>query len=284
MQLVVLFYRLLLYLYPRRFQAEFGREMAAVFAAGLAEAREVGWSRMAAVCLRELRDLPVSVAREHWRHLTMRSGTMTKEIENPEWQFYPAWVVVSTLSVLLAFSLSWLIISLIVGVVGGTIQIGGETRITEDALYNYIMLPTLVLLTGSLQYLLLSRYLPRMGRWIAATAFGWLLAVLLISLIARLEAFRGITTQTGDVLSAVLGASIIGGSIGLWQWWILRVHMRHAGWWIAANIVGWGLAVIVAVMANDDLMLGGGILPGVTTSIAFWFLLGRSSEQPAQIV
>lgn len=70
-QLVASLYRLLLYLYPRRFQEEFGVEMAAVFATSLVEASEAGWWRAAAVCLRELRDLPVSAACEDWHQLTM---------------------------------------------------------------------------------------------------------------------------------------------------------------------------------------------------------------------
>jgi hypothetical protein len=280
--LVVSFYRLMFYFYPRRFREAFGVEMAAVFAAGLADAREEGWWRVTAVCLRELRDLPVNVIREHWHNLRTRNGMLTEKIRKPEWQFYPAWAVITALSIPLAFSLSWLIISLIEGVVGGTIQIGGKTRITEDALYRYIMLPTMALLTGSLQYLLLRRILPRMGRWIAATAFGWLLAVLLIFLIARLGAFRDVT-QTGEVLAAVLGGTIIGGSIGLGQWWVLRAHVRHAGWWIAASMVGWALAAMSGVAINDYLMLGGGFLPGLATSIAFWFLLARPSARPAEM-
>lgn len=54
-------------LYPRGFRAEFGEEMQAVFAEAMAEAGGAGAIGIAALWLRELRDLPVSLLRAH-RH------------------------------------------------------------------------------------------------------------------------------------------------------------------------------------------------------------------------
>lgn len=279
MQLVALLYRLLLYLYPRRFQEEFGVEMTAVFAARLADASEAGWWRVTAVCLRELRDLPLNAVREHWRQLTMRSDTMRTAIEKPAWQFYPAWVVLSALSIPLAFGLSWIIISLIEDVVGGTIRIGGETRITEDALFSYVFVPAVALFNGGLQFFLLRRYFPRMGLWILATAFGWLLAITLAFLLSKIDGFLAIG-RSNIFLFAPLLFLIIGGSIGLGQWWILRTHVRRAGWWIVASTVGWSMAGLVSASVSDYSLLSGGVLPGVVTSIAFWFLFAQPSARP----
>ena len=51
-------------LYPHGFRAELGEEMQAVFADTVAEAAEKGRRLLAAVCLREARDLPSSLLRE----------------------------------------------------------------------------------------------------------------------------------------------------------------------------------------------------------------------------
>ena len=63
-------YGVLVRFYPRRFRAEFGAEMRAVFADAVAETAARGWIPLAGLCLRELRDWPGAVLRAHW--LTLR--------------------------------------------------------------------------------------------------------------------------------------------------------------------------------------------------------------------
>ena len=57
-------YKLMLWLYPRRFHAAFGAEMADVFAEKLAQAE--GKRALLAAFGRELRHWPGSLLREHW--------------------------------------------------------------------------------------------------------------------------------------------------------------------------------------------------------------------------
>lgn len=64
-RLLVGVYARLLRLYPRRFYATFGAEMRQVFAQALDEARREGFTSLAVLCWRELRDLPGSIVREH---------------------------------------------------------------------------------------------------------------------------------------------------------------------------------------------------------------------------
>jgi hypothetical protein len=90
---------------------------------------------------------------------------------------FPTWVVLSPLSICVAWLISWAIISRIEHAVGGTIEVAGHTRITEGFSLGYIFVPLLALLIGLLQHLLLRHYLSRMGWRIAATALGWLLGI-----------------------------------------------------------------------------------------------------------
>jgi len=59
-------YSALIRLYPYRFRAEFANEMEMVFADLLTEAAQVGIGSVIALLLRELRDLPINLIREHW--------------------------------------------------------------------------------------------------------------------------------------------------------------------------------------------------------------------------
>ena len=61
-----LVYAAFMQLYPYKFQVEFADEMQVVFATVVADAAKSGAAFVAVVCLRELRDLPINLLREHW--------------------------------------------------------------------------------------------------------------------------------------------------------------------------------------------------------------------------
>ena len=79
---IIRYYALILRLYPRRFQAEFAAEMQTVFANVASEAARRGAMSLARACLRELRDLPASLVREHWDALRTK-GVAMNEISQP---------------------------------------------------------------------------------------------------------------------------------------------------------------------------------------------------------
>ena len=191
----------------------------------------------------------------------------------PKWFFYPGWVVLSGITIPIAWTIAWALISQVEKVVGGTIQVGGQTRITEDFLLSYILFPVIGLLTGFLQYLLLRRYLPRMVWWITATGLGWLLPLLII----RLSPPLNVSSTWFEVL--VIG--LMGGTIGLPQWLVLRQHVHHAAWWILASVLGWGMVRLVAgkTISSPLDILALGLLPPTAASIAWWLLLDRLSQR-----
>jgi hypothetical protein len=195
---------------------------------------------------------------------------MIADNRKPKWFFYPGWVVLSTLSIPIAWLISWVIISQIERVVGGTIEVAGRTRITEDFLFVYVFVPLLVLLTGLLQYLLLRRYLPRMGWWIAATALGWPLGIAVV--------YVGYAIWP-DALNAnsTWSAALVGAVIGLAQCLVLRRRVPRAGWWVLASALGWGLVRLIAGEVFTSLveLLIIGAVPAAVTGLALWWLLGH---------
>ncbi len=259
-------------LYPSKFRADFGDEMQAVFAEATLETGNNS-GKLLAICLREIRDWPGAIFQEHWFALTEKELSMTVNYKKPNWFFYSGWVVLS----ILAFPLAWFsyfgIISLVRRWVGDRMQVGDHSVITEDYLFMYIFIPVLCLLTGLLQYILLRRYLPHMGWWILATGLGWLLALAAVRLLVL-----GLAPNYVSSWDAVLIFPVIGGAIGLGQWFLLRQRLPHAAWWILASILGWGLASLGGLTAarNTSLLvqlLTLSLSPAIATSVAWWYLL-----------
>jgi hypothetical protein len=197
----------------------------------------------------------------------------------PTWVFYPGWAVLSALSIPIAFVVTLaIIVRAIVAVVGGTIQVGGQTHITEDFLGLYFLLPSIGLLSGFLQYLLLRRYLPHMGWWIGATFLGWLLT--LVPLRVLYTAFSP-ALNANSQWSVPLAGVALGVAIGLPQWWLLRRHINRASWWILASAVGWGAALLFTdgAISSSQEVLSVVLLPPVAGSIAWWWLLRKMPQQ-----
>jgi hypothetical protein len=265
-------YRSCLRLYPADFRAQFAEEMTAVFTeATMAARRQSRWA-ITLLCLREGRDLPFNLAREHWHSVTKGVLAMTTIYRKPEWFFYPSWVVLTTLSFYVAFALMWLIVSQVGNVVGGTIVINGRSHITEDYLAVPIFVPLLGLIAGLLQYPLLRRYLPRMGWWIGATTLGWLSATAIIFFLTE-----GLTMNANWFVFWIIPA-LIGGSVGFAQWLVLRRRVARAGWWIPATMAGW-LAVRLAAgptLVGPLEIFYLTVLPALATAVTLGLLIRRA--------
>ncbi|MDX1435569.1 MAG: hypothetical protein R3335_02080 [Anaerolineales bacterium] len=189
----------------------------------------------------------------------------------PRWFFYLGWIVLNAASVLIAWYIAWALISLIEMVVGSTIQVGGQSRITEDFLFVYVIFPTIGLLSGITQFMLLRRSLPRMAGWAPATFLGWLLPFVAGFIITS---FLAVGNST---LWIVLGLFLIGALISVPQWWILRKRLRHAIWWVLAYGCGWGLVGLLNLVTSEPfpVLLAVAWLPAISTGIVLWLLLDR---------
>ena len=163
---------------------------------------------------------------------------MTANNEKPRWFFYLLWILLTLLCVPIAFFLDLIILRIIILFVGDFIYVDGVRHITEDYLYMYTFIPIVGFLTGALQYGLLRRYLPHMGWWVAMTMGGWLLGVFL-------DLIPGWLGWTSPLFTGGLAFVVLGLSIGAGQWLLLRRRLSRAGWWIGANVAGWGLLALI---------------------------------------
>ena len=197
--------------------------------------------------------------------------------EQPRWSFYLLWILLTMFCVPIAFFLSLIILRIIVLFVGDFINVNGVQHITEDYLALYVFVPLMGLLTGVLQYELLRRYFPRMRSWVAATIGGWLLGAFLILT-------HGWLNPTNTVLSLDLAFLIMGLSIGVGLWLLLRQRLPRAGWWIGANVVGWS---ILALVTNGNSMgqfglFALGLLPACATALMLALLIKQVQPTGSQ--
>ena len=92
-------------------------------------------------------------------------------------------------------------------------------------------------------------------RWLAVTAFGWIL---------------------GGVLLPELAPYVGGLVVGSLQWVVLRQRIRQAGWWILASAVGWTLGwAIAAALVTPEYGFLTGIVLGAAMGIPQWLILQR---------
>ncbi|MGD8404015.1 MAG: hypothetical protein PVJ21_10165 [Anaerolineales bacterium] len=190
-------------------------------------------------------------------------------IKKPGWVFYPTWILLTTISIPIAFIFDLIVLKVITRFVGDFIYVNGVRHITEDYLLTYTFVPIVGLLIGVFQYGLLRRYLPRIGWWILATVAGWVMGLLLI--------FAANWLQIWSIESFGLDLAfiIMGLSIGTGQWLLLRKRLSRSGLWVGANFIGWGLLSLLTTgnsIGQYGLLLLG-FLPASVTAMVLVLLI-----------
>lgn len=256
--------------------------MENVFFEMTSEAAHNNNSQLLVIILQEIRDYPLSLISEHWRNFQHLESKLMTPIKKPEWFFIPAWIILTAICVPMAFFLAIAIIRFIIIFFGDFITVDGVRHITEDYLFTYLFPPIVGLLTGCLQYGLLRRYLPRMGWWVAATVAGWVGLVLILGISSALGFF-----WPADVANEFLinwAFVVLGLSIGVGQWLLLRRRLPRAAWWIAANMGGWALLGLLVSdgSLNQYTLLAVGILPAFLTAMALVSLMNQDPPPEAQ--
>lgn len=200
-------------------------------------------------------------------------------LKKPERSFYLGWIVLTSLSVPIAYFFTIIILKIITNIVGDYVVVNGVRHITEDYLAMYALVPSISILTGVVQYALLRRYLPRVGWWVLVTVAGWFLGVLLIAL----PGWLGWTDAPLNNLDLIL--LVMGLAIGITQWLLLRRRLALAGWWIAANVLGWGLLGLITPGNSLDQygLFSLGFLPACATAATLALLMSRVSPAESQM-
>lgn len=116
---------------------------------------------------------------------------------------------------------------------------------------------------GLAQWFVLRQRYPtlRPTAWIGASAFaaamGWLLGGLPSTLMTMFAETSGGAPASRErpgwavvVLVSMVGGAVLGALFGVVQWRVLRHHAASSGWWVAANSLGWALALPWSFLAG----------------------------------
>ena len=114
-----------------------------------------------------------------------------------------------------------------------------------------------------LQWPILYRRLPQAWRWVVATTMAWIAGAIMLLLLAVPAELR-----------PWLAGLVIGPTVGLAQWFILRREVHWAGWWIVISTIAWitGLLLVPGALST-------GSLAGAITGLAL-MLLFRAPRPP----
>ncbi|MBE9036788.1 hypothetical protein [aff. Roholtiella sp. LEGE 12411] len=142
---------------------------------------------------------------------------------------------------------------------------------------------------GILQWLVLRKYIPHLGRWILASAYGWITAYLIIYVFKIGEKIveiapqgylliLGVTVNIQGVWTYILIMFLASTVIGVFQWLVLRNHIRYAIWWIFASCIGGvakggAIALVLPIVDPTLVEVIGSLAYGTVTGIALIGLL-----------
>lgn len=169
------------------------------------------------------------------------------------------WVVANAVSEALGLSLTLGLTALIMTRLEAFGGIAGILLAFAAAVAAGVIEATLV---GLAQWWAMHPWLPLIsrGRWWLGTLGGALLAYILGYLPPTLIDLGAQATGTAPmveppqviVLLLAAGLGFVAGAILSWaQWLVLRRHVRHAGWWIPANMIAWAIAMPIIFWAVD---------------------------------
>ena len=112
-------------------------------------------------------------------------------------------------------------------------------------------------------------------RWVLATSVGWIVGFAVCETLKAIVEFLAHPPTDG---------AVIGISIGIAQWLVLKRRINRAGWWILASIIGFGVGKAVgdAFAQAVSGALGSGLdgaMIGASLGIAQWLVLRRHVAQ-----
>lgn len=147
--------------------------------------------------------------------------------------------------------------------------------------FYWIMATTLGWLVGTL----FQSAIPVVISGVAVAAFQWAVLYKRIQKAWRWAIFSSLAWAVGYILHVVLFSAnmsfllgpLLGGVVGVVQWFLLREEVDWAGWWIIISIIAWttGLTLMPGFLTS-------GALPGALTGLTLVILFRFSSIEMRQ--
>ena len=180
------------------------------------------------------------------------------------WAFWFRWVLANALALTISVEASRYY-PVVNAALGKTL--GQSAVATTMAVLSFLSGILIAILVGMLQWLVLRRYVRWAKQWWIATSVGWIVG----SFIASYAAFPILAAHplTVSLTIDAVTLTVMMGVVGVFQWLVLRRHVRRAGWWVLASIAGPLIAESVGIYAGFYVaMFAGGILAGLSQDLA----------------
>lgn len=130
-----------------------------------------------------------------------------------------------------------------------------------SALFAGIPLAAAGIVIAGFQWTVLYKRIPKAWRWFFLSALGWIVGYILIVIF--------VPAKLGFLIGPIMG-----GMLGLMQWFVLKQEFEWAGWWVVVSILAWTTGLILMPGA-----LTSGSLPGALTGLALVIFFRFSSSQ-----
>ena len=117
---------------------------------------------------------------------------------------------------------------------------------------------------AGLQWVVLQQRIQKAWRWAILSSIGWIIGYILLAIFFP------------AVMMLLIGP-VMGGILGLVQWFLLKREVEWAGWWVVISIMAWttGLTLMPGFLTS-------GALPGALTGLALVILFRYSSSKIKQ--
>jgi len=114
---------------------------------------------------------------------------------------------------------------------------------------------------AGLQWAVLYKRIQKAWRWAALSSIGWMIGYILLAIFFP------------AVMMLLIGP-VMGGILGLVQWFLLKREVEWAGWWVVISIMAWttGLTLMPGFLTS-------GALPGALTGLTLVILFRYSSSK-----
>jgi hypothetical protein len=113
---------------------------------------------------------------------------------------------------------------------------------------------------AAFQWAVLYKRIPKAWRWVILSSLGWIAGYILFVIF--------FAANLGFLLGPLVGATV-----GIAQWFLLRKEVDWAGWWIVISILAWATGLIL--MPG---LLTSGALPGALTGLSLVILFRFSGK------
>ena len=178
------------------------------------------------------------------------------------WRFWLWWVLASTAGLLVGL--------VVVAYVGYPYAAGPSSKNSEAFVVVFALAGAIVGASlGIAQWLVLRRRVSRTGWWMLASTAGGLVGFAFDGMVLRIM----FAAPEGDLAFAAL----IGASLGIAQWLVLRRRVSRAGWWVLASTVG-SVVFLASVVFSAGAVLTStsrvAVLVGIVALVVSWAVYG----------